>query len=45
VRNVGGGGSRVRRVVCDGVEQSERTIPLFDDGVEHHAEVEVGDDA
>jgi cellobiose phosphorylase len=42
VRNLGGGGRHVRRVVCDGVEQAAGTIPLHDDGVEHHAEVEVG---
>jgi cyclic beta-1,2-glucan synthetase len=42
VRNLGGGGRDVRRVLCDGVEQAERTIPLRDDGVEHHAEVEIG---
>jgi cyclic beta-1,2-glucan synthetase len=42
VRNLGGGGRNVRRVVCDGVEQAERTIPLRDDGIEHHCEVEIG---
>jgi len=45
VRNLGGGGRHVRRVVCDGVEQAERTIPLRDDGIEHHCEVEIGPDS
>jgi cyclic beta-1,2-glucan synthetase len=46
VRNLGGAGSRrriVTRVTCDGTPQPEGTIPLSDDGQEHHAEVEVGD--
>ena len=42
VRNLGGGGRHVRRVIADGVEQADRTIPLQSDGGEHHAEVEVG---
>jgi cyclic beta-1,2-glucan synthetase len=42
VANVGGGGRDVRRVVCDGVEQEDRAIPLCDDGAEHHAEVDIG---
>ncbi|HUS67750.1 MAG TPA: glucoamylase family protein [Kofleriaceae bacterium] len=44
VRNLGGGGRIVRRVVFDGVEQPERTVPLRDDGVEHHCQVDVGGD-
>ncbi|MCI0362799.1 MAG: hypothetical protein L0219_02890 [Phycisphaerales bacterium] len=35
----GGGGTRV---VCDGIERPERTIPLSDDRREHHVEVDVG---
>jgi cyclic beta-1,2-glucan synthetase len=42
VTNLGGGGREVRRVVCDGVEQEDRAIPLRDDGAEHYAEVDVG---
>ena len=41
VRNLGGG-HRVQRVVCDGIEQTDQTIPLRSDGQQHHAEVEVG---
>jgi len=37
-----GGGRAVTRVLFDGVEQTEKTIPLLDDRREHHAEVEVG---
>ncbi|MBA3550555.1 MAG: cyclic beta 1-2 glucan synthetase, partial [Nannocystis sp.] len=33
------GGHGVTRVLCDGVEQPGHTIPLCDDGAEHHAEV------
>jgi cyclic beta-1,2-glucan synthetase len=40
-----GGGNVVKRVVLDGVEQPDLTIPLVDDHQEHHAEVEVGADA
>ena len=36
------GGRGVMRVVCDGADQVARTIPLHDDGTEHHAEVWVG---
>ena len=32
----------VTRVVCDGVEQPDRTIPLWDDGKERWVEVELG---
>jgi cellobiose phosphorylase len=44
VRNIGGssGSPDVTRVSCDGAEQSDKTIPLHDDGREHHAEVEIG---
>ncbi len=44
IRNVGvSGGKRVvTRVVCDGAEQPDKTIPLWDDGREHGVEVEVG---
>ncbi len=42
VQNRGGGGGTVVRVVCDGVEQADRTIPLRDDRTEHWAVVEVG---
>ena len=41
-RNLGGGGRVVRRIALDGVEQPDKTIPLRDNGGEHHAEVEVG---
>ena len=41
VRNLGGG-PRVSRVVVDGVEQADATIPLRDDRRDHLAEVEVG---
>jgi cellobiose phosphorylase len=43
VRGPASGGRGVTRVVCDGIEQPDRTIPLRDDGVEHRAEVWVGD--
>ena len=36
------GAKNVTRVVFDGVEQPEATIPLLDDGQEHHADVELG---
>jgi cyclic beta-1,2-glucan synthetase len=42
VRNVGGGGRQVRRVVCDGIEQPDRTIPLRGEGGEHRVEIEIG---
>ena len=41
VRNLGGGRG-VARVVCDGVEQADKSIPLRNDGGEHRAEVDVG---
>jgi cellobiose phosphorylase len=44
VRNSGGGGSTVTRVVSDGVEQPDRRILLADDRREHRVEVEVGND-
>jgi cellobiose phosphorylase len=37
----GGDGTRAGRVVCDGIEQPERVIPLLDDRRDHHVEVEV----
>jgi cellobiose phosphorylase len=42
VRNVGGGGTNVVRVICDGAEQADKAIPLVDDGREHKITVEVG---
>jgi cellobiose phosphorylase len=42
VRNLGGEGRGVKRVVCDGVEQPDGTIPLRDDHQEHRVEVDVG---
>ena len=48
VRNLGAatagvvGRARVTRVVCDGVDRPEHSIPLHNDGVEHHAEIELG---
>ncbi len=41
IRNLGGG-RRVRRVVCDGDEQADSSVPLRNDGQEHRAEIEVG---
>ena len=35
-------GGTVSRVVCDGVEQPDRRIPLRDDGRDHRVEVELG---
>ncbi len=37
-----GGGLAVSRITCDGVDQPDKTIPLHDDGGEHHAVVELG---
>ncbi len=37
-----GGGRQVSRVSADGVDQPDGTIPLHDDGAEHHAVVEIG---
>jgi cyclic beta-1,2-glucan synthetase len=44
IENIGssGGGRNVTRVSCDSVEQPDKTIPLHDDGREHHVEVEIG---
>nr|MBA3453085.1 cyclic beta 1-2 glucan synthetase [Deltaproteobacteria bacterium] len=42
VKNQGGDGRTVRRVVVDGVDQPAKTIPLRDDRREHRAEIEVG---
>ncbi len=36
------GGTGVSRVVADGVEQADKTIPLVDDRREHQIEVELG---
>jgi cyclic beta-1,2-glucan synthetase len=41
VRNRGDGAT-VTRVTYDGAMQSDRTIPLRDDGKEHYVEVEIG---
>ena len=40
VRN-GGTGQTVRRVIIDGVEQTERTVPLADDRSDHSVEIEL----
>jgi cellobiose phosphorylase len=45
VRNLGSGGRNLRRVTVDGVDQPALTIPLRDDGIDHHADVEVGADS
>ena len=42
VKNLGGGGCKVVRVVTDGAESPDKTIPLRDDRREHWATVEVG---
>lgn len=39
---VEGGGSFVQRVVVDGNEQTEKTVHLIDDRMDHQAEVEIG---
>ncbi|HWB76845.1 MAG TPA: protein ndvB, partial [Nannocystaceae bacterium] len=36
------GGANVTRVICDGVEQSDKTIPLVDDRRDHRVSVDVG---
>ena len=36
------GGKVVKRVMLDGVEQVDRTIPLRDDRQQHNVEVELG---
>ena len=41
VTSPGGGGRRVRRVLCDGVEQADRAVLLYDDGGEHQVTVEM----
>jgi cyclic beta-1,2-glucan synthetase len=41
IRIVQRGGGAVRRVVCDGVEQRDRRIPLRDDRQDHRVEVEL----
>jgi cellobiose phosphorylase len=41
IRKVGGSGA-VSRVMFDGKEQAEKTIPLLDDRQEHNVEVELG---
>jgi cellobiose phosphorylase len=38
----GGGGTAVKRVVADGGEQPERSVPLVDDRRDHYVEVDVG---
>ena len=42
VTDLGGSTRTVTRVRCDGVEEEARTIPLRDDRVEHHVEIEIG---
>ncbi len=42
VKNLGGGGDKVVRVICDGADGADKTIPLRDDRLEHWATVEVG---
>jgi cyclic beta-1,2-glucan synthetase len=37
-----GGGTAVTRVVVDGMEHSEKYVPLIDDRNDHHVEVDVG---
>jgi cyclic beta-1,2-glucan synthetase len=41
IRN-GGSGLTVKRVVVDGDEQPEMSVPLVDDRSDHNVEVEVG---
>jgi len=43
VRNNGGGGRNVLRLVCDDIEQPDNSIPLVDDGREHQVAVEIGE--
>ncbi len=43
VKNLGGDGRTVRRVICDGVDQPSKTIPLRDDRRDHRAEIEIGE--
>ncbi|CAN5922791.1 glucoamylase family protein [soil metagenome] len=42
VADLGGPTRTVTRVRCDGAEEAARTIPLRDDRVEHHVEIEIG---
>jgi cellobiose phosphorylase len=42
VHNANGGGNLVTRVVCDGTERPDHTIPLFNDEREHWIVVDVG---
>jgi len=44
IENLGAssGNRAVTRVTCDGVDRPDKTIPLYDDGQEHQAEIEVG---
>ena len=42
VDNRGPGNGRVTRVLCDGVEQPDLSIPLHDDGQEHQCHIELG---
>jgi cyclic beta-1,2-glucan synthetase len=37
----GGGGTTVTRVVVDGMERAEKHVPLIDDRVDHHVDVDV----
>lgn len=41
IRN-GGSGLSVKRVVADGSEQAEMSVPLVDDRRDHNVEVELG---
>ncbi len=44
VQNLGreNGSRTVTRVACDGIDQPDKTIPLWDDQNEHQVEIEVG---
>jgi cellobiose phosphorylase len=42
VKNASGGPATVTRVICDGAEQADETIPLTDDQREHQVQVEMG---
>ena len=41
IRNLGGGKGVVKRVVVDGADQADGTVPLCDDRRDHHADIEV----
>ena len=41
IRN-GGGGMVIQRLIADGVDQPDFTIPLVDDRNDHHADIDVG---